>query len=532
MAKKPSQNATPAKNAGRTRRSKAVKKPVTIEHDAKDAKKADASKPDTSRRSVPSSKLAIDAAKAPSANPAAKTAPKQSEAKKDMPDTTAKSAAMKTKGTKTSTGSADTKPSSPGSTKPILASANSPTSSTTSSAGKKSGGWGPTLLAACIGGIVALGLAGLLQYAGILSTPGASTVDAEATTRLESRIAGLEEELRSQPEIGVTGEEVAKLIDNRLAAASSPATERVTQLENGLAQLRDQLASVPNETTVGSAIAAQVAELSEEVANLKSGGQVSTNASSGANVASDARIEEIGKSVSNFRTELSAQIGTIKESVVSAKTEQASIKTQMAVTNAKLDNINATAQQTMTDIAALRDRVENGADKRAAAAIAAAALKNDIDSGIAFAASLSNLRAFSSGMTELESLDSFAEKGVPTVTQLSAEFDGSVSDAILAATAPVEDGSLASRLAAGARSLVEVKPIGMVEGETPQARVSQITEALKNGNLSKASETWGTLPDAGREASMDWHSRLQARLTANSVVNGTVESILNSSRGG
>jgi len=400
------------------------------------------------------------------------------------------------------------------------------------SANNEKAGWGSTLLAACIGGIVALGLAGLLQYAGILSTPGASTADTEATARLENRIAGLEDKLTAQPAAGATEETVAKLVDERLATQSASSDERITAVEGGIAQLRDQLGSLPAGTSMDAATVARINELAEDVAALKSGSQTSGASATGDNGASSARLDEIAKVAQQIRTDLGTQIESMSVKLDKTDAEQAETRATLAEMNAKLEETATKTGQTNTEITALRDRVENGADKRAAAAIAAAALKSDIDSGAPFAASLTNLRAFSPGITELESLDSFAQKGVPTVAQLTAEFDSSVSGAILAATAPVEDGSLASRLAAGARSLVEVKPIGEVEGESPQARVSQIQAALKNNDLSKASDVWNALPETGREASTDWHNRLQARLTANTVVTGTIESVLNSNRGG
>ena len=522
--------ANKGKSGNRTRHSKATKKPVTIDLDAKDMKKTATAKPAAAKRSVPSAgsktveETAATAAKpqAPKSEPTAANKPTEA---KPAPTAPAKPEQKSAFGRDSK--SADTVKKSE-----AVASKPTPASASISAKRDSKPKWGSSLIAACIGGFVALGLTGLLQYAGILSTLGTSTADTEATAQFESRIAGLEEKFAAQPEAGPSGDDVAKLVDERIADQTAASTERLTALEGSVEQLRNQLGSLPAGTLMDAATVARIDQLAEDVATLKSGIQTAVASATGDNGTSSARLDEIAKAAKQIQTDLGARIDSMSVKLENTDAAVAKTNAALAETNAKLEETLTKTGQTYTEIAALRDRVENGADKRAATAIAAAALKNDIDSGVPFAAALSNLKAFSSGMTELESLDSFAQKGVPTIAQLSAEFDGSVSDAILTATAPVEDGSLASRLAAGARSLVEVKPIGVVEGETPQARVSQIAEALKNGNLSKASETWSTLPDVGRQASTDWHARLQARLTANSIVNGTVETILNSSRGG
>ncbi|MGI9355584.1 MAG: hypothetical protein ACR2PF_10550 [Rhizobiaceae bacterium] len=528
--------ANKGKPGNRTRHSKATKKPVTIDLDAKDVKKIADSKPAAAKRSVPSAgnkpaarKSAADTktgAKPEASKSQTTRLNKQAEAK-PAPATPAKPEQKTTLGM-------DGKPAHTGGKNEPIAPKPAPTSASVSVSAiqDSKSGWGISLIAACIGGIVAICLAGLLQYTGILSMPSASTVDTEATAQLESRIAGLEERLAAQSATAATGETVTKLVDERLSAQSTSLDERISEVEGIVAQLRDQLGSIRAETSTDAATTARIDELAEEVATLRSASQTSGASATGDKGASSARLVEITAAAEQIQADLNARIETIFAKLDKTDAGQVETKTALAETNAKLGEAVARIGKTNAEITALRDRVENGADKRAATAIAAAALKNDIDSGEPFATALSNLKAFSPGMLELESLDFFAQKGVPTIAQLSAEFGGSVSGTILEATAPVENDSLASRLAAGARSLVEVKPIGVVDGKTPEARVSQIAEALKNGDLLKASETWATLPDAGREASARWHTRLQARLTANSIVKSTVENILNSSRGG
>ncbi len=532
MAQKP-------KSSSRNRHSKGSKAPVTIDLDAKDVKETKSSSKGKStkaaktasappRKSVPRSGGSSGAG--PSTPLAEKTqVPKTSDdgdktrSLKSLSDSTDKATETASKSSAATKTEKTTTPSSndPAKQAPV-------SSAATSQNPERKNNSGSTLLAACIGGVIALGLAGLLQYAGILGAPGTSS-DAEATLLLENRIVGLEKKLASQS-AAPTGEEIASLVDARLTAQSASSADRIAAAEGAVQQMQERLAALDDGASPDAMLTARLDQLAKDVAALKSSRSNTTVASGDG--ASIAQLDKLSEDIESVLNDQVAKIEAVGDTLNEASTERASIRERLSETVQRLDAIGKEQSETSVAVAALRDRTENGADKRAATAIAAAALKGDIDSGQPFAASLNNLKAFAADNTGLNSLESFAETGVPTVAQLTAGFEDTVSKAILDAAAPKEEGGIASRLAAGARALVEVKPIGVIEGDTPAARVSQILGALKGNDLSRASSVWEQLPEAGQQASRDWHNSLQARLTANTVVSGAIEDILNSSRGG
>ncbi len=527
MAQKP-------KSTSRSRHGKDSKKPVTIDLDAKDVKKADsAAKATATKATSVKAKPSVPTAGTKSDGRGSKEAASKSESLKAKAGPVEADAA-KAVSARADAGSDDGQRASGANTdkaqpQPSEKSRKSAPDSALQGSMKSQNGpvFGSALLAACIGGVVALGLAGLLQYAGILGVPGGLSADSEAGAQLESRVASLEDKLASQP--ALAGEQVAALIDERLAAVSNSSADRVSAIESAIKKIQEQSAGPAGVSSPDTSLVARLDELASDVAALKSAPL--SNGGTGGNSASVDQLDKLSEEIENVFNEQAAKIDSLRKELDEARARQTSVGSQLADAVQKLSVADAKQAGFDADIAALRDRLENGADQRAATAIAAAALKGDIDSGKPFASSLNNLMAFAPGRDDLQSLESFAETGVPTVAQLTAQFEGTVSAAILDAAVPKKAGGIAERLAAGARALVEVKPIGVIEGDSPAARVSQILGALKSNDLSEAASVWEQLPETGRVASRDWHERLQARLTANTVVSGAVENILKSSRG-
>ena len=178
----------------------------------------------------------------------------------------------------------------------------------------------------------------------------------------------------------------------------------------------------------------------------------------------------------------------------------------------------------------MQERAADGIDKQAARAIAAAAVKSDIDRGVPFTGSLETLVSVAGESESLTALAAYAESGVPTAAQLADGFEAT-GEAIIVAVTPKPKNDLASRLLAGAKSMVKIKPIAPETGSTPLAVVSQLETSIRTGDLEKASELWETLPDAGKEVSADWHKGVKARIAANVLVANSIQSFLLSKGG-
>lgn len=577
---------TGAKSTARQRHSKPSRKPVIIEAKATDIKKEEgaAAAPKSGNRnasdegkksSVPSTRAAKSASSNDKpANPAAGSAPVQKvdstkspeqESDKAKPAVAAGASGASSErpggntGKESQSGPSASKPARPDQSKSSAAPSGSVPAAPASNVKPKRTGAGGLLAASIVGGLIALAGAAALQYAGFLPAPGVSArlaaledsvADVRGTTN--SRIETVEARLaEAQPDAGgMTASDVESLVREQLASLPpdesaapqlSALQERLDALAGDVQSLRDAAPSDVGAAGDTAGVEAQLQTLTARLDELENGtpdapsGSADATPSAALSRQITALRQETDEVISQLETLRSGMDETVQANASATQRSERELQSLSAKVESLAGGLD-TASQSIADnakaIAAVSDRMANGADRRAAAALAAAALKRDIDEGTAFASSLATLRDVAPDLEGLDALDSHAAKGVPTATDLSTRFRRTISGEILDATAPAPESGAINRLFAATKSLVAVRPIGPVEGDTPSALVSQIEAALADGRLQEASQAWLKLPSAGQEASRQWHEDLQARIAADTVVDGTVRDFINSSRGG
>ena len=291
-----------------------------------------------------------------------------------------------------------------------------------------------TLIAAGIfGGLVALALAGSMQYAGYLPAATRSPDASADIQSLRQEIEALRQATASPP---------------AAAAADPQLVSRIDALESLLAQRPDDTALQERLASVEQQLQSAQAETRETVS------------------ANTARLGEL-----------------------QGRLDQA---------EAKLD--------------------EPGAEEAAARAIAAAALKAAIDRGGTFTAELDTFSAVVPDSQVAGQLRPYAAEGVPTRVQLVERF-ASARDAILdAVSGPEENQNIASRLMSSAFSVVKVRRTGDAEGDSPEAVVARMENALKSGDLVAAANEWNALPQPARDASANFKQALDARIAVDGLV--------------
>lgn len=289
-----------------------------------------------------------------------------------------------------------------------------------------------TLVAAGIfGGIVALLLAGSMQYAGYL--PGATPAPAANTSSLSSELT----ELR---------QEIAALKNRPAAAADGALANRVAALE-----------AVP-----------------------KASGGASEQA------------------VAALKTELDR----LRATVQSSASADASLTQRMNQAEAKLN--------------------DRGPEQQVARAVAAAALKAAIDRGGSFETELQTFTTVAGDDPAVADLQKFAANGVPSRSELQRDFPR-IADAMLEATVqPDPNQGIGGRLLASAMSVVKVRRVGDVQGDTPEAIVARLEEGLRNGNLQASTREWDSLPEPAKAVSRDFKQKLDARIQVENLVGGTL----------
>lgn len=253
-------------------------------------------------------------------------------------------------------------------------------------------------------------------------------------------------------------------------------------LKQSIANLAAAPAAKPDET-----LTARVAALETSVANGTSAG--GSGGATGA--ASDQKIASLTGEVEQLKADLS-------KATQSQATSDAEVSKRLDDAEKKLSGPSQ--------------------ESAVARAIAAAALKAAIDRGGPFQPELDTFANVAPDDPAVADLKNFAQTGVPSRADLIRQVSD-VATAIVA-TAQTDDPnqSWSSRLMAGAKSLVQVRPVGNVPGDSIDAIAARFEDKVRNGDLPGAVTEWNGLPDAAKSASAAFKQSLEARIRVEDLV--------------
>lgn len=330
---------------------------------------------------------------------------------------------------------------------------------------------GGGLVAGLIGGVAALALAVGLQFAGVLPerapATGPEVIDhGPAIAALETQLGELRREIAGLGDAGAD--------DPALAARLAETEEKVTTLASGLESLRGEVASLATRAP-GEAASVDLAPFEERIAAMEAAIAALPDASSA-----------------------EAAIASLRGDVEAGRAQATS----------RLDALEA-AVQTLTG------RVDEQAQAPATALIiAASSLKAAIDRGTPFTAELDTYAALAPDAPQLAELRALAAAGVPTRAQITAGSDAA-ANAMIAAARPVDpQAGIADRLWSSMMGLVQVRPIGMVEGDGVPEVVARLDAAVQAGDYERALVEYEALPPEAKAAGEAFIARLRARHTA------------------
>jgi hypothetical protein len=262
--------------------------------------------------------------------------------------------------------------------------------------------------------------------------------------------------------------------------AGKAGSEEIAALKTDLGSLRQQLANAP---------AADTSALEQRIATLEG--------AKGETPQVDGLSEKIAALESTLQSERSAQASATAE-----------LTRRLADAEAKINEP--------------RDDIE------VARAIASAALKAAIDRGGPFLTELDTLSKVTPDDPAIASLQSFAATGVPSRSELMQKFPDVANAMLSAINQPDPNQGIMERLTESAFSLVKVRPVGNIEGETPEAQIARMENKLRNGDLQGAALEWNGLPDAAKTASADYKKSLDARIEVENLVGGTLNRAITS----
>jgi hypothetical protein len=386
-----------------------------------------------------------------------------------------------------------------------------------------------------IGGLIALVAGAGLQWTGLLPSFGSAPAETVDLAPVQSEIAQLQarlDELAAAPAAGeasVPAELVAQIEAAAEAAQSAQndsgnALSAIETLNTDVDALRSAMSSGAAGEGAGlQAISGRLDQIETQVTDMA--GQMAGLAEGGADAGNDEAVQALGETVAAVQTDLdtlAGEVGTVRVNVASVET---TVNAALAALGARIDANETALSDAQAQLA------EGGADSTVVArAIAAAGLKSAIDRGSAFATELEAYASVAGEDDTVMQLRDFAASGVPTVTQLSDGFAAVANRIVATGQGLDENASLGDRLMSSARSLVQVRPVGEAEGDTPGAIAARVETRLKDGNLEGALAEWETLPDPAKAASADFMDRVRARQSVDQLVAGALATAMSAAR--
>ncbi|TPL93563.1 COG4223 family protein [Mesorhizobium sp. B2-3-12] len=333
------------------------------------------------------------------------------------------------------------------------------------------------IAAGIIGGVIALVGAGGLQVAGLLGAPGSGA--GVSLDGVNGEIASLK----------------AEIADMREAGGGSGASAKVDRLSSALDQIKSDVAALKSAVEQGGAgDNAGLAALGDKVKQIETAVAALGKAGSAAPV-------DLGP----LNEKLAGLDALVKSTGEAAKNQEGRLSALEQSLSQLSGKVDAQASQ-----------------PKIALAIAASALKSALDRGAPFSAELDTLAAISPNAPELATLRPYAEKGVPTRTEIASQMDAAANAMVAAATPVDQNAGFLQNLMASAESLVKVRPIGAVEGKGAPETVARMEVAVTQGDYAKALGEYDTLPEAAKAAGADFAGKLKARIEVETQVDALI----------
>ncbi|MCP4072739.1 MAG: hypothetical protein GY742_13540 [Hyphomicrobiales bacterium] len=399
----------------------------------------------------------------------------------------------------------DPKPATAKTAKPTVSS--EPAKKPETDPAKSGSDFGKLAIAGFVGGVITLGGAGLMQYAGLLPSasgdnppPAAPVVPVVDLAPLQTKIAELQNKIDNQPAVEVP------------AIDLSPIKTRIETLEGALQTALDNSGSSPDTSLQ---IADQLNTVKTELENLKTSSDQLA-----------ARLDDLAATASNT-TPSTEQVEAITAPLISPLVEAtdqnsekiARLEKEIAAIAARID------EDLVSRIDQFGEKLKNAATgEKLARSVAVNALKSALDNGDPFSAALASVETLTGSSDALELLKPHASAGIPTAKSLLREFHDLQGNLLLAASSD-GDAGLSDRLMLSIKSLVTVSSDQPLAGNSPEAVISRIEVNLKKANLEQALAEWSSLPDPAQKVSQAWAEKLKRRNNADNQMLDLLKSI-------
>lgn len=323
------------------------------------------------------------------------------------------------------------------------------------------------------------------------------------------------------------------------AAGEGPATSelsgQLSELASKVTGLADQVTTLEANTDALGAPQADLQEaLAEQAAQLS--GQIEALASqlSGLVDRVTAAEEAVATSAESL-PELSAALAAATASGSEQVAQIESLAERLEASEQGIETLGTEVAEGVATLGARLDAIEGDMNSvtdrdRAAAAVAVSSLQVAIRSGKPFTSELGALTALASAAgvdpTAFDGLQAFAETGLTTDIMLLSLFRDRESAMVNAATTDTASEGVMDRLMASARSVVQIRAVGPVEGNSVAAIVSRLDAALISGDLPTALSEYEALPETSRAQAEQFGADLRARVQADELTRDVMAGVI------
>ncbi len=252
---------------------------------------------------------------------------------------------------------------------------------------------------------------------------------------------------------------------------------------------------------------------------------------SGALNALDTSVQALsaGSDLEEIRADFEASIGSMTDRIAALEGQLAEIArapvgdagvsgAAFAAMQRELQELQAALENQRTTIDKISQLVsteERNAESAAQATLRRAALtrvQTALDAGLGFAPALADLEA--TGVSVPAALGEVAENGVPSLTALTESYPAAGRAALEASRAASEEAGESSGLGSFLRNQLGARSLEPREGNDPDAVLSRVEAATREGRLMDALAEIEALPEAGRAELSEWSGQVARRLKA------------------
>ena len=284
-------------------------------------------------------------------------------------------------------------------------------------------------------------------------------------------------------------------------------SDRIAKVEQDIGDARGGIEAVGKRVDGLAATASTQPDLAGQIADLRTAaaGQKTDLAAVTSSVAALPR-PDLGA--------IDARFGDVNQKLAGLQGAVSSIPhVDLGPLTSKVDGIEARLKPIEAEASAAQSPAQVAQRRAAPVAVTAQAISGAIEAGQAFPDELKALQALGVDPVKLAPLKAVAENGAPSLRELQASLSD-LRERVVTQGAPPVSGSYVDRLVAGASSLVQVRPLGSVVGDTPAAIAARMNDAIGNDDLTSALQEWHKLPEPSQSASKALSERITVRLDA------------------